>query len=89
MGLIYVLNKDYKEVMQQVNAHPENGLRVVHQPQVDGKESLWPWGLTHEDSETFAWFEGFYLHTWGSNVGKGNEIINRLRPLGIRVEDTF
>lgn len=90
MGLVYVLNKNQADIISIVSRHPELELEVVHQPlDKEGKLSLWPWGLRHEKTETFAWFEGFYLHTWGKNVGKGNEILERLKKIGVCVTDCF
>lgn len=89
MGLVMVLNKSMEDILPLVNANQELGLRIIHQPEVDGKTSLWPWGLQHEASETYAWFEGFYLHFWGTNLGKSKNVLDALRKLGVYVTDSF
>lgn len=79
-----------KEILPLVNAHQELGVRVVHQPiGPDGKQSLWPWGLMHEETKTYMWFEGSMLHSWGSNVGKADNILKPLQKLGVSVTDCF
>lgn len=89
MGLVYQMNKGMEQILPLVNAHPESGLRVVYQPIVDGEPSLWPWGLTHEATQTFMWFEGSLLCSWGANVGKADNILKPLAKLGVFYDDCF